>query len=166
MSESALALRPDETETLQRAIRILTGKVERLEGELDNAHEALQAAKAQSAAANHALKALRKSLDPIHTALQLIYGELDTAGIEGESVAATAGPNSRVTAVWDSWKRKLSGNRAAIIDALLDHGRMNVAQLSVATHTPRKQTIYDSIHSMTKLGLIDKSGDMFSLKEL
>lgn len=160
-----LSAAPESTEErLQRRIDELQDELITVRAQ---AKAQVQEARMQAAKERRALASLRHQLEPLHLSLKSLFGELDAAGIvvNAEETSSLARPG-RVTAVWDSWKQKLGGNRAAIIDALLEHGRMNVAQLSVATHTPRRQTIYDSIHSMTKLGLIDKSGEMFSLKEL
>jgi hypothetical protein len=114
------------------------------------------------------LSALRRQLGPLYRALQAVFGELDVAGVEGgggESTTSSSTP--KVTAVWESWKQKLGSNTAParVIDALLQHGELNVAQLKVAAKMAN-QTVYDSIHRLNKLGLINKNGGKFSLKTL
>lgn len=153
MHENALALRPDDSELLRR-------KCERLEAELDAAHEALRSAREQSAAANRALRTLRKQLDPLHNALSLVYGELDAAGSENEVNTAT--PKSQ--AIWQSWMQKLGGKQAEFIQVMLEHGEVTVQQFKVMTHSGTS-TIPQIIYKLNKLGLINKNGGKYSLKE-
>ena len=60
---------------------------------------------------------------------------------------------------------KLGGKQAEFIQALLEHGEMSAIQLKIATRSGQ-QTVYDTIHKLNKLGLINKNGGKFSLKEL
>jgi len=116
-------------------------------------------------ASEQGLSALRKQLTPLYRALQAVFGELDAAGVDDSGPANNATP--RVSAVWESWKQKLGTNTAParVIDALLGHGELNVAQLKVAAKMAN-QTVYDAIHRLNKLGLINKNGGRFSLKQL
>ncbi len=93
---------------------------------LDDLREQLRASQRETATArresSRALAALRKQLHPLHEALKMVFGELDAAGVED---SADAPVNPRTSAVWESWKSKLPGRTAQIIDALLLHGEMN-----------------------------------------
>ena len=155
--------RDDRIDELER-------QVARLRGDLSDARHELTRVREDS---NRALTALRRQLSPLYGALQRVFGELDAAGIADvepvpvASPTAAPAPNARVSAVWDSWKEKLGSNTAParVIDALLGHGELNVAQLKVAAKMAN-QTVYDAIHRLNKLGLINKNGGRFSLKAL
>lgn len=122
--------------------------------------------------ANRALAMLRRQLSPLYRALQAVFGELDAAGIaEDASPSASrtseSGVESRVAAVWESWKEKLGRDTgpSRVIDALLQHGELNVAQLKVAGKMAT-QTVYDSTSKLNRLGLLNKNGGRYSLKKL
>ena len=111
--------------------------------------------------AHAAVAALRTQLHPLYRALQAVFGEMEHVAA-GEIPAPN---NPRVSAVWESWKQKLGGMSAKFIDALLLHGEMSVAQLRVAMQC-RQQTVYDVSSKLGKLGLLNKNGGKYSLKQL
>lgn len=123
--------------------------------------------------ADRALSALRRQLSPLYRALQMVFGELDAAGVTdtpsvaaGASAAATVNSGDpRVQAVWEKWKSHLPGYPARIIDALLIHGEMNTAQLAIAAGCKR-QRISEGMVKLNKAGLINKNAGRFSLKQL
>lgn len=134
-----------------------------LSRDLATARGETQRAKDESAAA---LSNLRRQLSPLYRALQMVFGELDAAGIGEASPSSTGTPNSdRTTAVWTSWKSKLGVGPAKLIDALLLHGEMNTQQLAIACGMNRN-TVPNYIHALNKAGLISKNGGRFSLKSL
>jgi Mg2+ and Co2+ transporter CorA len=109
---------------------------------------------------------LRQQLRPLHLALRAVFGELDVIPISDAGRAASpAAHDSRTLAVWESWQKKLPGLPAKFIGALLEHGQMNPAQLRVAMQC-RKNGVYETATKLNKLGLLDKNGSMYSLKEL
>lgn len=112
--------------------------------------------------ADRAMAELRRQLGPLYKAMQMVFGELDAAGIEDSSGPAPS--NARVSAVWDSWKSRV-GSSAKVIDALLLHGEMNTGQLAVATGFHRT-TIPAHVFKLNKLGLLNKNAGRFSLKKL
>jgi hypothetical protein len=107
---------------------------------------------------------LRTTLGPLYGALKLIYGEIDAMGIEDSSPMATSGRSA--SPVWESWKNRLGGASARIIDILLMHGELNQEQIRIHIGTNRKQTIYDAIAKLNKAGIINKRDGKISLKEL
>lgn len=113
---------------------------------------------------SRAVAELRKILLPLHLGLKLIFGEMDAIAPDqgGYSNAST---NDKKSAVWESWKQKLGGAAATLIQALLDHGQMNAAQLRVAMKC-HINTVYETTAKMKKLGLINNAGGKFSLREL
>lgn len=114
--------------------------------------------------ATHALGALRTQLGPLYRALQVVFGELDAAGVDESTLGPGPHTDARTTAVWHSWKSRM-GSAAKIIDALLLHGEMNTQQLAIATGYHRT-TIPGLIHKLNKAGLLNKNGGRFSLKSL
>jgi hypothetical protein len=141
----------DENDSLRR-------KVERLESEVADVRRQLREAKLKLSTANLPLLKIQKLLGPWHDAINELYGEFD--GVEFSS-----SPQNKNSAVWESWKQKLGGGTAKVIDALLLHGEANTIQLSIATGLHRT-TIPALIHKLNKASLINKNGGKFSLKEL
>lgn len=127
--------------------------------------------------AQESIRMLRQQLGPLYKALQAVFGEIEAAGVpEGPQTLTEAaaqgrpypvGQDIRVVAVWESWKQKLgpTSSAARVIDALLVHGEMNVAQLKVAAKMAT-QTVYDAASKLNRLGLINKNGGRYSLKKL
>lgn len=140
-----------------------------LEREVRDLTDALSAAKFALADARRestrALGALRRQLAPLYRALQDVFGELETAGVEESAAPAAGEPTARTSAVWASWKSRLPGGPAKIIDALLLHGEMNTQQLAIATGVHRN-SIPAMIYKLNKAGLLNKNGGRFSLKLL
>jgi len=152
-----------EVDNRDEIILELREENERLSAENRRLQTEVSTARAQN---GRAIAMLRHQLEPLYKALRAVFGEIEASGI-GEVHETPTGVNPHVAAVWDSWKQKLPGNRADIIQALIEHGEASVAQLKVMTHTPRAQTIYDNIFQLNKLGLISKSGKgSYKLKEL
>ena len=112
---------------------------------------------------------LRRQLTPLYRALQSVFGELDATGVEVGNASASphdvAAPDARVKAVWDSWKSRLGDGCAKVIDALQLHGPMNTQQLAVVTGYHRT-TIPTYIYKLNKAGLLNKTGGLFSLKQI
>jgi len=136
--------------------------------EISTLREQLRDAQREASAAKRdaarALANLRKQLGPLYQALQMVFGELDAAGVE-EPSAASGPVNARTSAVWESWKSKLPGRTAQIIDALLLHGEMNSTQIAIAIGIHRNN-VPQLIFKLNKAGLIDKNGTKYSLKKL
>jgi len=148
---------PDDSAELRR-------KIARLEEGLHHCQTQLENTKRDFSAAQRSLATLRHQLQPLYNALRMVFGELDAAGVD--SVTPTAsGPSARVAGVWESWKTKLGGKQAEFIQALLEHGEMTAVQLKVATHTGTS-TVPQVIYKLNHLGLINKNGGKYSLKEL
>lgn len=142
---------------------LLRRKVQRLEDEAHDLRDALKEARQSAGAALRSQAKLRQQLEPLYTALRMVFGELETLTGTAETGASTT---PRESAVWESWKRKLGGKQAEFIEAMLEHGHdMTAEQLRVATHTGRS-TVPQIIYKLNQLGLINKNGGKFSLKEL
>ena len=144
----------EELEAAQR-------KIQSLSGDLVRAKEMLEASDRQLATAHKVLKILRKQIEPQYRSLQALFGELDVAGVSGDTTSNTASGDPR----WNSWKSRVGTGAAEIIDLLLLHGQMNTKQLSAAMHRDPR-TVAQYVYELNKASLIAKNGNNFSLKQL
>lgn len=141
----------------------LEEEIRELKAQLSSAHAAVLLARNNAALA---MSTLRRQLSPLYRALQAVFGELDAAGVEDQAAGQLGSKvDSRVSAVWEAWKQKLSPACGKIIDALLTHSELNSAQLKVACRLGTS-TVSDSIYKLNKAGLINKNAGRFSLKQL
>jgi len=166
MSNSPLMLEGKVIDPLEERLRDMA-RLRELERENDrlrteNAKLRLDVEEAMRAGIR-AVSNLRKTLTPLYSSLQVLFGEMEA--VAGSETASEPRIGERQSKVWESWKQKLGGMSARFIQALLDHGEMNAAQLRVAMQC-RQQTVYETASKMNKLGLINKNGGRYSLKEL
>lgn len=159
--DQALVVRGTVVDERDDEIESLRADNTRLRRELAIANGEIARAKSESA---RALGSLRKQLTPLYSALQAVFGELDAAGVE-DSGGPVGSASPRVSAVWESWKSRLGGQTAKVIDALLLHGEMNTTQLAIAIGT-RRQNVPNLIFKLNQVGLINKKDGRFSLKQL
>jgi hypothetical protein len=156
---SDLILRPSDAETEAHHLRV---RILQLEDQLRAANERCRIAEARLAEAQSAVGRLRQNLRPFYEAMRQLFGEMDkVSGGEGPSVPG------RAAVIWESWKDKLgqTSTCARIIDALLQHEEMSVAQLRVACKAGQ-QTIYDATSKMARLGLLDRHAGRYRLKKI
>lgn len=148
-----------ELERLRNLTRSLTEQLNDAMRENDELRKRVSVADAPIAS-------LREKLEPFYKLLQAVFGDIDeidpTPSGEGESRGKV---DNRVRAVWESWKSKMPGAPAEIIDALLTHTSANATQLKVICKRDIK-TIYSAISRMKNAGIIEKNGGRFSLKQL
>lgn len=164
MSYPALNPGPQEQQHdhRDRIIESLELEVRSLKIELSDAREEAESARRQS---ERAVANLRRQLTPLFNALRAIFGELDAISPgDTEQSSSSQIPDKKRT-VWESWKQKLGGKKADVIGALLEHGTMTAVQLKVTTHSAAT-TVRDILLELRKLGLVDKNGGKYSLKEL
>lgn len=112
---------------------------------------------------------LRRQLSPLYTALKQVFGEMEGLVEDTDPTGGSShGPDSRVSAVWDSWKGRLSPACGRVIDALLIHGALNSQQICVAAKMGMSTLLGGTgvIAKLNKAGLLDKNGGKFSLKKL
>lgn len=145
-------LEPEDAELLD-----LRDLVRELKSEL--AKSRMETTTAQREAVR-AVSALRKQLSPLYRSLQAVFGELDSVIGDEEPRA-----NAQTSPIWESWKSKLPGQPAKIIDALLLHGEMNSQQIAIHIGIHRNN-VPPLIHKLNKAGVIKKNGHMYSLKTL
>lgn len=137
----------------------LHDEIRQLKRELSTTRAEASAAKRDAA---RAMGELRKQLSPLYRALQMVFGELDSAGVsDGVSPAATP----QTSAVWEAWKSRIGGQPAKVIDALLLHGDLNAGQIAIAIGISPKN-VAQVIHKLNKASLIEKNNGRFSLKKL
>lgn len=118
--------------------------------------------------ADRALSALRRQLTPLYRALQGVFGELDAAGVSeaGDTTPeSSSGRSVREMTLWADWKTKLPSTCSRVIDVLLLHNDLSVKQI-MANAKMGEATVYAATSKMGRLGLIEKSGGRFSLKQL
>lgn len=153
----------DERDQELEALRAENRRLERAVADAN-----VRASRAQDDA-NRALLALRRQLAPLYRALQMVFGELDAAGVSDvpseASPQATPATDARVRAVWENWKQRFGGKTAAIIDALLLQPGMTASSLRIAVQC-RMQTVYDSTSKLKQAGLIERQGDKYYLKQV
>lgn len=119
---------------------------------------ARSAAIAAGSAAVKSTANLRRQLTPLYRALQAVFGELDAIG-GAEATESATDPR------WLSWKQKLPGRPAEMIDLLLLHGEMNRNQL-MAGMRAGKDVVRVTISKLNTAGLLVKNGGRVSLKKL
>jgi hypothetical protein len=90
-------------------------------------------------------------------ALQLLY---DIAPPQ-EGVGTAAVPDREY---WENWKTNLGGKAADFITALLAQGPCTAKQLERLTRSGTA-TVPRIVHKLKTLGLIDKNGNLYSLKK-
>ena len=145
-----------EIDGLRQEVRELK---QRLKDEREHSQDAIREARQKSADAMRAQAKLKQYLQPFHTALQMIFGELEHIDGSDDSLP------SKVSSVWESWKSKLGGNPAKLIDSLLIHREMNAVQLRVAMQC-HINSVYETTAKLQKMGLLNKNGGKYSLKDL
>lgn len=135
-------------------IQSLNERILELEGELRVAR--LQAANAKRDA-TLAMGNLKKQLSPLYRALQQVFGELESVGIED-------GGSPQTNARWESWKKRMPGRPAEFIDLLLVHGTMSVKQFMAAAHLGQN-TVYGIVSKLGQAGVVSNNGGRYSLSE-
>lgn len=144
----------DHIRSLENKIGELLKENQRLNGELN-------IIRSQN---SRAVESLRKTLTPLHRSLLQLFGEMDAID-GGNTQAAGASTGSTDNSKWDFWKRRYPGRIAEAIDILMLQP-MNTKQLSHALKCDPRTLTSKVIYPMNQSGLLNKSGGMFSLKQL
>jgi len=164
---------PDPQDARADAVRDLRDKIDELGSRLDQAREEARQWHEKYEQAYMALAKLRRTLNPLYSSLQTLFGDLALVSDYGAGETVPAQPaapvqDDRTKAVWDAWKTKLGRNCARIIDALLVHGSLTSTQISVTTGI-HLSNVPKSIYVMNRAGIINKEGGKggrFSLKRI
>lgn len=122
-------------------------------------NEDLRTERSKAGQSESGVKELRHILTPLYRGLQKIFGEIDDMGLTDSSSPTQGNPK------WDLWKKRFPGRGAECIDTLLVHEQMNTKQLSTALKCDPR-TLAQLIYKLNQAGLIQKNGNMYSLKEL
>lgn len=146
----------------QGQIESLQRELYRRNQELAECREELRQERVKRETVERGVVALRETLNPLHNGLKMIFGEMEAMGV-GSSV--TTATNPRIEAAWEDWKRKLGGQPAKAIDALLLHGALTQTQLRLHVGCANG-SIAGIVYQLNKAGLINKNGGKISLKEL
>lgn len=128
-----------------------------LREQLRQAREELAAERSKESGVEEGVAQLRAALSPLKEGLDRIFGMLPVS-----NGAVARHGNS---AVWDSWKSKLTGPAGKAIDTLALHGEMTVDQLRIHLGCANR-TCYNIVAELNRAKLINKSGGKVSLKEL
>jgi hypothetical protein len=132
-----------------------------LEHELAEARQALKVERQASNDAKKAIAALRRTLGPIHVALGMVFGEIDTVEAEEfETVVTGEEVRHSSRGKWGNWKAKLPNQQWQVIEALLDHGDMSRQQLAGALHC-HVDTVSNLCSRLGKIQLVIKEGGKF-----
>ncbi len=138
--------------------------VDALHDEIRQLRDDLSAARREASQAKReaarALAALRQQLSPLYQALQMVFGELDAAGVQD----VPAGGATRSAGAWDEWKARLGPACAKVIDALLLGGEMTITAITL-TAKIGKNTAYQATSKMGQAGILVRNGSKFSLKQ-
>jgi hypothetical protein len=143
----------------QQQVESLQRELYQRNRQLNEAEEALRQEKAKTLAMERGVQQLRDILGPLFGGLKLIFGEIDAMGV-GETIASP-----KTSAVWESWKQKLSPAEGRAIDALLLHGEMTVPQLRIHIGCATR-TAQNIASSLSGKGLAVRMGGKIRLKEL
>jgi hypothetical protein len=120
-----------EAERLRREIR-------GLEHELSEARGEAQKARQAASDAIQAVKALRKHLQPLYTAMRMIFGEIERVELpeDGQEPAQSA-------SVWQERINKATPAEGRILQVLLDGGgEMSLTQIRQAAKTYNNTSTY------------------------
>lgn len=112
---------------------------------------------------NRALSNLRLQLSPLFRALQMVFGELDAAGVADAVVDPLKSSTQAVDGKWDEWKARLGPGCAKVIDVLLLGGQMTVTAIATTGKMGKRQ-VYVATAKMGQVGILDRNGSKFSLK--
>jgi chromosome segregation ATPase len=141
-------------------------QVESLQRELFNrnrqlaeAEESLRQERNRANSMEQGVAALRVQLRPLHQALLMVFGEIDSMDVE------SAAPQTKNSAAWEQWKTRLGGATARAIDALMVHGEMNQTQLRIILGCATR-TVTNVVAALNQAKLIDKRDGKIRLKEL
>lgn len=151
--------RDQEIDRLTRVNRQLDEALRQVRLELAQANQ-------DKTAAVNAIRALRRVLDGPYNALRAVYGEIEILGMdEPQSSSQVPQPGSGAPTRWTALMAKLGGNKAAFIQAIIDFGPSTSTGIMAAMGIKRKQTVYDTAFELTRLGVIEKRGENYALKE-
>jgi hypothetical protein len=127
---------------------------------LERTDEALRLERNKTAAIEHSLRELRHLTKPFYQLLQRIHGELDDVGIDAATPVGGGGSK------WDAIKQRNPGRIAQAIDTLLIQGALTTSQLAAAMRMNRSNCANNVVTKMRSMGLLDKTGDSYSLRPL
>lgn len=113
--------------------------------------------------AGRAIAEVRKILSPLYNSLRVLFGEMDTVG--DTQTSPSTQPTEHKAAVWESWKQRLGGQKAKCIDAFLTHGALTATQLRVIVGCATS-SVPGLLSDLRQVGLLDKNGSKYSLKQL
>lgn len=144
----------------------LTGNVDTRDQELADLRAEVEMLRGVMANSMAAADRLRQTLTPLYESLQLVFGDLDALP-QATGGSSTSRPvNTTHSAIWEKWKKDLGGGKyAELIDALLTQPTMTAPQLRVVLRC-HINNVYKITAKMQSLGILNKNGGKYSLKDL
>lgn len=142
--------------------RELRRENQRLEGELREVRADLGEKSAELESAQRVIRNLRNQLNPLHSALRAVFGEIELAlGEEAPAAPGGVSVSSPVTngadPRWESYKATFPGVPARVLDALIAHREMSVSQLMTLLKA-HYNTIWSAVDVLAKAGAVIKEG--------
>lgn len=137
-----------------------------LQRSIDDLELELQKQKNEAKRATQALTNLRDILQPLHRAMRMVFGEIETVDLPGArtTTAMPSTGSAGVPSKWDAIKARLGGRQSLFITILQEMGDANTSQLAAAAKCDPR-TVNGTIFLLTKGGFISKNNGRFSLKE-
>ena len=157
MSNLGLVIAP-RMDPREQEISRLRSENERLTRALADANQEIHESRVLHGTQAQAVQNIREILEPLFSGLKRVFAEMEHGGFETYS-------KPQNSAVWDSWKQKVSGTAAKAIDVLMLHGTMNAEQLRIHLGCATR-TCYNIIVELNRAKLINKQNGQISLKEL
>ena len=111
------------------------------------------------------LAKLRHMTLPFLNLLRAVHGEIDALGIMDTGLSSVSAAAPQFDPRWEAWKQKFGPTAPSrVIDALLTHGPLSRTQLRQAAEMGWS-TLDAATTRLRNLGLIEKSGDRWNLKQ-
>lgn len=163
---SQLAL-DGQVDNRDEVIEKLRSENRRMSEELRLAKLALETVKSETGAVMEGVNELRNLLTPLYRGLRLTFGEMDALPTSTPTANGSHAVSNPKLAIWQKWIDKFGAAslNARFIMALLEHGQMTATQIRVVMQCATN-SVFNTATRLKGLGLIEKSGGKYSLREL
>lgn len=146
----------------------LRKEIQSLQDELRLARQELDDMRADKERLERSVQNLQRVLSPLHRSLRSLFGEIELVvgeeEVSNKASATAAWVQSGIDPRWNSWKEKMPGRPAEMIDLLLLHKSMGTKALMAAMHCS-KDTVYTSAKKLNTAGLL-ATNQPYSLRTL
>lgn len=150
----------EDSQTLRR-------RVAELEEELESVRDELKAERTQTCVTQQAAAVLRKQLEPLHLALRVLFGELDSIPTADAVAANNSAPSDARRQLWEQRIKDFNADslKGKMLTALLNLGPMTASQLRVPMGCVQN-SVYNAYDKLQRAGLVVSIGGKYQLKEL